>query len=305
MKYIFSIILFSIVFDGYTQKEITELKQSRIGYFERVRFLNDLSVKKMNLRTRISLLLPTFNKPLTWFYLGYYFLANGNNENGNKFMTFALSHFEEKNADLFHEISVWNTKNGNYSLAVQYLDSAAKYDKEVYGYYGWVSLYYYRDYQKAIDYLETYDSLTPNFSDYPMGESILNLKGMAYMNLSQYEKAISYFEKHIEFEKTKNGENWIDPISPYYRGICFEKLGNIEKAMESYDLALKIKPEFPEALYHKALLTKEENTKKEMLLKSLEYLNKGSEIQDVYIELFEKVYPQEIEIALSQIANID
>lgn len=284
------------------QEGIDHLKRSRVSHHEFVKFIkNTIPSSKMNVKTWILLYLPTFRKPESFLSIGYSKLANGDNFIGNKFMEMALSHYKERNDELFHMLSVWNTKNGNYSLGIQYLDSAASYNKETYGYYGWVSLYYYRDYQKALDYLEIYDSLTPNFSDFPVGESILNLKGLAYMNLKEYDKAINEFNTYITNEKNKNGENWVDATSPYYLGICYEKQGKTKEAIESYDLAIKIRPDYSEAFYHKAMLTSDLEVKKQLLNTCLSNIKKGNVMTDVYIELFEKVYIQDVEKSLSSL----
>jgi len=64
---------------------------------------------------------------------------------------------EEVSAEDYHSLSVQNTKNGNYSIAIAALEKAMELDpKEISPYYGWVLLYYYRDYEKSLKILEQY-----------------------------------------------------------------------------------------------------------------------------------------------------
>lgn len=301
-NHLFLLVTVLISFTSVSQKELNQLKQSKVPFKELIDFFEkDSSKSKIGIKEKLILRLPVFRKPTTILSVGYSLLAEGHNTSGNGLMNLALSHFEERNDELFHMMSVWNTKNGNYNLGIQYLDSAAHYSNEVYGYYGWVSLYYYRDYEHALKYLEKYDSLTPNFFDYPVGENILNLKGLAYMNLHQYEKAIEQFSMYIDYEKNKHGEDWVDATSPYYRAICYEKLNMPDLAMESYDLAIKIRPDFSEAIYHKAVLSNDLSEKKQLFELSLKLLKEHRELTDEYIELFEKVYIQEVEERISKL----
>ncbi len=241
--------------------------------------------------------------PKTYLDLGYLQVFKGNDSVGNYLMQFAMDHYLEKNAELFHMISVQNTKNGNYSIAISNLDSAAYYNKKSYGYYGWVMLYYYRDYNRAISYLNIYDSLTPYFSDYPMGESLDYLKGLAYLNLNSYHEAINYFNKYIKEVSTKNDEKWVDYSAYYYKGICYEKLLDKKSALKNYKLAIKHNSKFVEALFHKNLHEKNEKKRKRNFLKVIKLIEQGYAKSDVYMEIFYPVYIQEVTREMNKLMN--
>ena len=79
----------------------------------------------------------------------------GNNERGNEIISYAISKIDQPSAELYHSVSVQNTKNGNYSIAIDFLEKAMAINpQEVSRYYGWLLLYYYRDYEKALAVLE-------------------------------------------------------------------------------------------------------------------------------------------------------
>lgn len=230
--------------------------------------------------------------------IGYLDVYMGNNQRGNKIMELALDRIISPDADIYHELSVQNTKNGNYQLAFNYLEKSAKLNPEVYGYFGWVMLYYYRDYKRALEYLNVFDLLTPNFSDFPMGENIHYLKGLALMKLDRYEDAINNFEIYINEETSKNGESWVETSTFYYKGICLENLNKKKQAVKNYKLAIKYNSFFVEAIYRKALLVKRKRIKK--LLKVKELIKKGYSKTDVYVETFYPVYIQDVEKELGK-----
>ncbi len=236
--------------------------------------------------------------PSTFLSLGYKQVYNGNDQIGNYFMTLALNHYTEKNADLFHMLSVQNTKNGNYFLATKYLDSAVSYSKEEYGYYGWVMLYYYRDYKRALKYLTIYDSLTLNFSDFPVGENINMLKGLCFLMQKDNKNANVEFSKYIQETKKEKGEKWVEVSTFYYAGIAMSNSGNDKAAIDYYDLAIKYYPYFLEAYYERGKCYTRIG-KKEKGLKSLQKAKqlfvRGYQKKDVYVEIFYPVYLQDIE----------
>lgn len=242
------------------------------------------------------------DNPYNLIGIGYFDVYMGNNQRGNAIMGYALSKIPNPDYELYHELSVQNTKNGNYKLAFQYLDIAAKLNPEVYGYYGWVMLYYFRDYERALKYLEKYDSLTPNFSDFPEGENINHLKGMAYMNLKKYNRAIEEFDKYIQETSLKSGEDWVEVSTFYYKGLCFQFQKKYEDAIINYNKAIKYNDSFTEVYYQKGychIALGEKTNAKDNFQKSKELFQIGLKKQDVYIEIFHPVYIQDIEKAIT------
>lgn len=245
------------------------------------------------------------DNPYNLLGIGYFDVYMGNNQRGNAIMEYALSKIPNPSYELYHELSVQNTKNGNYKLAVKYLDIASKLNPEVYGYYGWIMLYYYRDYERSLRYLEKYDSLTPNFSDFPAGESINYLKGMAYMNLNKYDRAIQEFDKYIQETTLKSGEDWVEASTFYYKGLCLQYQQNYSDAIINYNKAIKFYDSFLEAYYQKGICyiaLGEQKMAMDDFQKSGELIQIGFRKQDVYIEIFHPVYMQDIEkqIALTR-----
>lgn len=234
-------------------------------------------------------------------------LYNGNNERGNGIMKFALSKIKKPSESAYHAISVQNTKNGNYNIAITALEKAYKINpNEVGRYYGWVLLYYYHDYKKALTILNEYDALTPNFSDYPMGECIHYLKGLAYKELGDFELALKEFDLSIKYALEERDESWIDYQILLNRGITlFYQNKNVE-AITEFERVIKNYNECSEAFYFKGLALANLNKKGEAcssLTKSLELIKKGYKSFDSYVELFHEIYEQDINEAISKNYN--
>jgi len=233
------------------------------------------------------------------FQIGYQDIYNGNNERGNRILTFVLSHVEEPNYELLHAVAVQNLKNGNYAIANDLLSRAAALSDEVFGYFGWVMLYYFRDYERSLKYLDKYDSLTPNFSDAPLGEDINYLRGLAYLQLKQFKKAIESFESYIIETTNAVGEDWVEVSTFYYKGIAHYKLREYVKAEKAFERAVYYNENYTEANYYLYLtFQKQEKTKGEcfyFLKKAKKLADKGFFRTDVYVTYFYPVYSQMID----------
>ncbi len=235
--------------------------------------------------------------------LGYQTTYFGNDDIGNELMQYAISKYDTPTGDDYHEVSVQNTKNGNYIQAIAALEKAVSLDPKVHGYYGWVLLYYYRDYEKALAHLEVFDQLTPNFTDAPGGEDIHFQKGLAHMQLQHYEIAIKEFNLNINEVSKKYGEKWTNPYCSVYKGRCYEQVHDLKKADKAYSDAIKIDSNCTEAYYFRGLLHAQQSkikTARPLLKKALELVNKGNRQTDVYIELFDEIYKEDIEVAIKK-----
>jgi tetratricopeptide (TPR) repeat protein len=90
---------------------------------------------------------------------------------------------------------------------------------------GYDRLFYFRDYAGALFDLDATDTLTWDQVDYPQNISVDYLRGLCYMGLKDYDRAIEYFKKFAEDEATKVGEEFIDEAVFLYLGkIYFERL---------------------------------------------------------------------------------
>ncbi len=146
-------------------------------------------------------------------------------------------------AGLWREIGVPYGKRGlavefqeNYSKAVQYDPLNWQ------GWRGYMYLYFYRDYERAIKDFDTLDDLTPGIVDYPQSTSIHFMRAICYLQLEEYEKAITYWDKHFEEELRTGTEDYIDPRAYLFQGITYLKMGDLENANRSFEKGIKNHP---------------------------------------------------------------
>ncbi len=241
------------------------------------------------------------------FKVGYQISYYGNFDKGNAMIEYALSKRDSVGAHDYQSWSVLNSKNGNYAIAIDKLEKAIELDfKEEADYYGWLLLYYYRDYEKALSILEKYDALTPNFSDAPMGEDIHYLKGLCHMQLNHYQNAVDEFDIYINNLAVTHGEDFVDVYTFVQKGRCLSELGRFQEAIPSYKKAIEYHENCSEAYYFMGLtqLKMDENSNAcESLNIALDLINKGYKSSDNYIEYFHEIYPQQIELSIAEFCS--
>ena len=194
------------------------------------------------------------------------------------------------------------TKIGDYHIAFPLLEEATDVDaKDALYYYSWLLLYYFRDYERAIQRLNQYDDFTPNEFDIAQGENVNYLKGLAYKQMGKYKDAIKEFSKAIEDE----GKN-VDLYAYIYRGISYLKNGNISLAIEDFDRAINQYNNCSTAYYWKGEALIAANNKKEALENynnALELLQKGYFKSDSYMEFFDIPSTEQVEDKLKVVSS--
>lgn len=226
----------------------------------------------------------------------------GKNQLGNEMSCYAMSKMDTITSSTYHAFSVQNTKNGNYSLARNALDQMLVLEPDDGSrYYGWLLLYYYRDYEKALEVLEMHDALTPNFSDEPMGENINYLKGLAKMQLDSLEPALVEFNFYIDEVGLEHGEDWVNIDAYINKGTVLAKLNRHAEAVETYKKAIKHFESSTEGYYYLGLSQMrlgelEEAMKSLNVAKGL--IDQNRKQSDGYVELFHEVYKQDISNAI-------
>ena len=166
------------------------------------------------------------------------------------------------NADVHRELGVPYLKRG---LPVEYekhYADAVKYGAvDWQGWRGYIYLYFYRDYERALADFQALDVLTPNFVDYPQSTSILYMSAICYMKLGDYEQGITYFDKHIEEELRTSTEDYIDSKTFLFKGICYYKQGAFAEAEASIARGLTNAPDNADLWFWKAKMETEKGNK--------------------------------------------
>ncbi|WP_044400481.1 tetratricopeptide repeat protein [Lacinutrix sp. Hel_I_90] len=199
-----------------------------------------------------------------------------------------------------YELSVAYLKRGlphewlpQYNKAVK-LDAATRIPWR-----GYLYLWFYRDYRKAIADFDASDTLTPDFIDAPQGHSVDYWRGVAYLGLKDYKKSNAYFEKHIAKEIKDFGEDYVDVTAFLYNGISYFEAGNYEKALANFDKQLAYSRNLSaDAKYYKAQIFKAQNLlklSKTTINQSIADYNLGYNNKRPYVETLRQIYPEDLE----------
>lgn len=135
-------------------------------------------------------------------------------------------------AELWRELGAPHVKRGFAEQTWLYYGKVVELDARGWqGWRGYLMLYFYRDYENALKDFDATDTLTPNFVDHPQSTSVDFMRGICYLQLGNYDKALSYLKAHIESEIKVVGEAYIDSKTFLYQGIALYKKGLHEEAL--------------------------------------------------------------------------
>ena len=172
---------------------------------------------------------------------------------------------------------------------------------------GYLYLWFYRDYKKAIADFDASDTLTPNFIDAPQGHSVDYWRGIAYLGLKNYEKSNWYFEKHIKKETEDFGEDYVDLTAFLYNGIAYFEAEDYENALVNFNNQLKHGRNLSaDAKYYKTQILKAENKiaeAKDMIDSAIEDFNSGYSNNRGYVETLRQIYLEDLTDLKNQLNN--
>lgn len=215
---------------------------------------------------------------------------------------------DSTNAENWRELSVTYLKRGIPHEWKKYYDQAVKHDPKIWQpWRGYLYLWFYRDYKKAILDFDASDILTPNFIDAPQGQSVDYWRGIAYLGLKDYENSLAYFNKFITIETEEWSQDLVEVTAFLYRGIVLIETGEPEKALKDFDKVLFYnRGHSADAKYYKALILKDSDAKKakELIEASIQDFNNGYYNQRPYVETMRQLYIQDLEVLKQQIEEI-
>jgi len=207
-------------------------------------------------------------------------------------------------AEALRELSVAYLKRGMpHKWKAQY-EKAIQHDPQTWvPWRGYLFLWFYRDYKKAIADFNASDTLTTHI-DYPQGHSVDFWRGIAYLGLKDYKNSIAYWDKYIKKETEDTGEDWVELEAFLYRGIAYYESGDASKALEDFNKAIKYFKKTADAKYYKAKIHLENNKPD----KALQLLNEATEDFKAgfynnrpYVETLRQIYLSDLEAFKSEI----
>lgn len=164
---------------------------------------------------------------------------------------------------------------------------------------GYLYLWFYRDYKKAIADFDASDTLTPNFIDAPQGHSVDYWRGICYLGLKDYNNSIAYFDKYINIEVEESGEDWVEVTAFLYRGIAYFEIGNFEEALLNFEKQLQYSRNLSaDAKYYKAQILKNQGKVEEakaLIEDAIKDYSVGYYNNRPYVETLRQVYPEDLQ----------
>ncbi|MEM8586097.1 MAG: hypothetical protein AAGF87_17625 [Bacteroidota bacterium] len=200
---------------------------------------------------------------------------------------------------LHRELGVAYLKRGFADQFPRYYGRAAELDPVTWlGWRAYLYLYFYRDYQRAIDDCNALDPLTPNFVDHPQSTSIDYMRGLAHHQLGEYAVARSYIDLHMDFERSSGDPQYIEKTSYLLSAVNYIALGKLDDALIELDIAVSWGAKWAELHYYRASILFELGRYAEAR-ESLNLAIRGYEtewnISRPYVEEFFAVYPNDFE----------
>lgn len=196
---------------------------------------------------------------------------------------------------IYQTFSYSYKKTGEHYKAMQLLNEAVvKNPKETLGYRAWCMLYYYRDYEKTINDIDTLMGLTGDCMEVSWGEPCLYNKALAFYKLEKFDRAIETFKKWKVCEENygfsmKDNENY-----HFYLARSFHKNKNIQEAVKSYKKAISASGYYTsEYNFYLALAIYElgaTNKACELMRDVKVQVEKGNKFNDMYVEVFDELY---------------
>lgn len=207
---------------------------------------------------------------------------------------------DPSNCDALRELSVAYLKRGMPHEWKPRFDKAVACDPKIWQpWRGYLYLYFYRDYKKAIEDFNASDMLTPNFIDSPQGHSVDYWRGIAYLGLKDYENSIRYFEKHILKVSEDSGEDWVEPSAFLYLGIAHFENSELQEAGVNIKKALTYYQDISsDSHYYMSLVQMKDNQYDQALAsiqKAIKNYNDGYYLKRDYVEEIRQIYPQQLE----------
>jgi len=138
----------------------------------------------------------------------------------------------------------------NYEKAIKYYEEAAKYDYNGARTYSLIA----NAYQMNKDTLGALQALQEGFKKYPDDNTVLTSMIQIYLDLNKTEEAMKYLNMAIEQ----------DPNNATYhfaQGTLYEKMENVDKAIQAYKTAIENDEKFFNAYYNLGALYYNEGVK--------------------------------------------
>lgn len=210
----------------------------------------------------------------------------------------ALS-LDSSNGDFWREMGTARVKRGLADEMFYFYAKAAELKPDPWmGFRGYLYLYFYRDYKRAIADFDQMDSITGTINN-SQAQDHDYMRGVAYYGAKNYPNAIKYLEKYIDRISTEVGAEWVDANAHLYLALSLKEYGyNYQPTVESLKRMLEVYPESADAHYHLALIAYSNHQypkSREYLTKAITNYDRGFYHNRPYVEVLDQLFPEDLE----------
>lgn len=207
------------------------------------------------------------------------------------------------NAQLWGDKAVAHIVRGEYIDGFKYLEKAVELNPVYYlGYRAWYRVRYLHDHQGAIKDLDQLEKVAGHSLVYVVNAHMYLLKGNAYKELGEHQKALELYNIAIEEQISSKGPEWVGIYDYLYRGILKYKMGDYDGAIADFDLETKQYESLVDTYYFRGLAYAATSRKQEARL-DLEHakelmLGQGQKRWEGFVTLADEVFLSDIDKAL-------
>ncbi|MFD2571228.1 tetratricopeptide repeat protein [Spirosoma soli] len=126
-----------------------------------------------------------------------------------------------------------------YEQAAYWFEKTANTFPKEHGAIGEFYMSFLHDYSRALQHLDAYDALTPNFDDLINNNRVSYIRGLTYRCLGDHDKAIEQFSISIDPLEAKHGAEWVNYRHFVSRAVSYIAPRQPEKALVDLDKAIK------------------------------------------------------------------
>jgi len=143
-------------------------------------------------------------------------------------------------------------KQRKYELGMEFIDKAVKYNRAEYqDYRAFIKCVFAKTYRDAIADFE--DCIRRFGNNYVQDHSYNFYIAISYLQLNEFEKAEKILAKEIASVEEKQGADWVHHLDLFYHGIAIYEQARYEEAIDIFDKALAVYPQFSDVQQYKGV----------------------------------------------------
>jgi tetratricopeptide (TPR) repeat protein len=140
-------------------------------------------------------------------------------------------------------------KQRKYDLGMEYLDKAVRYNAEWLDYRAFIKCIFAKTYRSAL--VDFQEAVKRHGNNYVMDHSYHFYMALCYLQLNEYDKALTLLKGGIDKLDREKGADWAHHLSLFYQGIAYYELQRYDEAIASFDRALLKYKDFSDVKYFK------------------------------------------------------